>query len=937
MQTDPETPIPFLLVEVDFDQKQHELLLRIYQVTGDQRRILRTQELFNLSQRLRKHLLEPPPGPEDAAIIKTIWPAVNRPHILKSNLQVLKISRDMFHRWLRSWERFPERIIERQTQAPYDTRPRRAKMHFELVPTGRDLRLKAVVSCAAGDFPYARVRQNFIPETDKIRIEQQIYSLKLPIARELLDRVFGRDNPRVPPEAIVEHLPTLLNHRLDLLRGSCIHEEKQIGRVRLRIVEKDNEIHLETRIGRAPMWANRTMRSYVLERDRQWGTFILTQFQGRKQEKILRSFLGLLPLTATGPGCYRLEDGHKHLNLLRKNLAELPAEIEQIISPELQTLFADETPLEAEIRIHPGKNWLDFSVVYLHNGTQLDTADVLNALYNTDAEDEVTIRDRNGHWIALNSVELIRLRQLFTDTGLAPGENRQVLATARQTLGKIQARTDLRLHQSGKKLAKKLLARPETPAIPLSPDLDAMLRPYQKDGANFLFNRTSYEVGCLLADDMGLGKTVQALACLRARRQEATAPSLIICPASVLRVWNREAAHATPLLRVQTLAGTPEQRREILRDIAQKDVRHTDVLLTTYALVRNDCANLEKIPFDTVILDEAQQIRNPDAAITRAIKRLQAQRRIALTGTPLENRILDIWSILDFLNPGLFGQREDWDGPTAHTPETRRRLARRLAPIMLRRTKQEVATELPPRIEEVLEVPMHPQQREVYEAELISARAQQKNGKNNMMPLLASITRLRQICCHPNLLPEDHRHWETAELAAASAKLDCLVNRLAELMAEGHSALVFSQFTSMLTLIRQRLMERTLPLFMLTGKTPTAQRGEIVQQFTDCPTPSTFLLSLRAAGTGLTLTRADYVFLFDPWWNPAVERQAIDRAHRIGQDKPVIAYRLVAADSVESRVLALQESKNELFRQVVDGAESSGSGLNAAELGELLR
>jgi SNF2 family DNA or RNA helicase len=439
--------------------------------------------------------------------------------------------------------------------------------------------------------------------------------------------------------------------------------------------------------------------------------------------------------------------------------------------------------------------------------------------------------------------------------------------------------------------------------------LDAVLRPYQKAGFEFLAERTAYGIGPILADDMGLGKTLQALALFAAmqeQRREARPRILVVCPASVVDVWLDQARQFCPALDCRAYRGERAARHALLEG------EGWSILVTTYALVRLDAERFFGVSFDLVVLDEAQRIKNPDARISQVIRRLRTDRALAMTGTPLENRLLDLWSIMEFLNPGFLGSREAFLAAYA-APGRGRDLAARLAPIILRRTKEAVAPELPPRTEELLTIDLLPEQRSLYEAEL--ARARETLARRGPIEMLAALTRLRQICCHPALLGE-----AGAGGGPGSAKLETLLDMLAELVAEGHSALVFSQFTTMLGHIGDRLEAADIPRLTLTGETPAVRRAELVRDFNTGEQPRVFLLSLRAAGAGITLTRADYVFLYDPWWNPAVERQAIDRTHRIGQDKPVFAYRLISRGTVEEKVLALQAEKARLFQDVLAGS-----------------
>jgi len=451
------------------------------------------------------------------------------------------------------------------------------------------------------------------------------------------------------------------------------------------------------------------------------------------------------------------------------------------------------------------------------------------------------------------------------------------------------------------------------PRVEVPSRLKAILRPYQRDGLDFLAFVTGLGMGAVLADDMGLGKTVQALAWiewLRERDPEG-GPVLVVCPASVVHNWQRESERFTPHLRV--LALTSGEERHALR----REVPNHDMVITNYALLRRDIERWRSIRLRAAILDEAQNIKNPNAAVSRAVLELNTPRRLALTGTPIENRALDLWSIMQFVNPGYLGRRaafiKRYDRPDSPS-HTRRLLAARLRPVMVRRLKDQVATELPDRIEERLECELTPGQRKLYLAELMRGRetiARLKASPDGLMghriEILAALTRLRQVCCHPALIG--------ARESLGSGKFDALFEILEPLLAEGRKVLVFSQFVECLKLLATEMKQRRIDHYMLTGA--TTRREAVITAFETDPEPCVFLISLKAGGTGLNLTAASDVILFDPWWNPAVEAQAIDRAHRIGQTRTVIAYRLLAAGTIEEKISELQQRKAALVADVL--------------------
>ncbi|MCB9762962.1 MAG: SNF2 helicase associated domain-containing protein [Alphaproteobacteria bacterium] len=460
-------------------------------------------------------------------------------------------------------------------------------------------------------------------------------------------------------------------------------------------------------------------------------------------------------------------------------------------------------------------------------------------------------------------------------------------------------------------LADALEEHGGVPERPVPAGLNATLRPYQRLGFRWLAFMREHGLGACLADDMGLGKTLQAIALLLDGAGEA--PSLVVAPTSVVDNWARECARFAPGLRVRLFHG-PDRRA---------DFADADVIITTYGLLRLDGAALAETRWRHVILDEAQAIKNPASKVTRAACALDADHRVALTGTPLENDLLELRSIFQFLMPGFFGSRAAFQrrfvAPIQRQadPEALAELRRRIRPFVLRRLKREVAAELPPRQEQVLRCELPPAQRDLYERvratyqASVEASIAERGEALSKLHILEALTRLRQACCHPGLLP-----FEEARDVRGSAKLDLLMETLESAVADGHRSLVFSQWPSLLERVSGRLEARGWPYLLLRGD--TRNRGALVDRWNDPDGPPVFLISLKAGGTGLNLTGADHVFHLDPWWNPAAEDQATDRAHRIGQTRPVTVYRLVARGTVEERILALQERKRALFSAALE-------------------
>jgi superfamily II DNA or RNA helicase len=507
----------------------------------------------------------------------------------------------------------------------------------------------------------------------------------------------------------------------------------------------------------------------------------------------------------------------------------------------------------------------------------------------------------------------------LADLGIEPGAGEQTLSLwqlAQARPESLEAFERMGADPAAIEAVRALRRRVEgfkgLPRCPLPKGLTAELRPYQREGLDFLAHASSLGMGTVLADDMGLGKTVQALAWLLHLRKGARkpGPALVVCPASVMHNWEREAERFAPGLRVARLAsgaGRAEQLRSLSR---------VDLAITNYALLRRDIEAWQEQELFAVIADEAQTIKNPVAAVSRAMCQLRSPHRLALTGTPLENRALDLWSIVRFVNPGYLGTQNTFvqrfdraDAP----PHNRRLLAAKLRPMLLRRLKRDVAPELPDRIEERRDCEMTAGQRKLYLAELARARQEiammaAAGGLNqHKIEILAALTRLRQICCHPQL---------AGGLASlGSGKFEALFDLIEPILAEGHKVLVFSQFVKALELVRAELRRRKLVFHMLTGA--TTDRERVVAAFEQDAEPCVFLISLRAGGTGLNLTAASYVVLLDPWWNPAVEAQAIDRTHRIGQNRTVIAYRLLMQGTIEEKIWELQQRKTGLVNEVL--------------------
>ena len=468
-----------------------------------------------------------------------------------------------------------------------------------------------------------------------------------------------------------------------------------------------------------------------------------------------------------------------------------------------------------------------------------------------------------------------------------------------------------------------------------------ILRPYQRDGLGWLHFLQRFGFGGCLADDMGLGKTVQVLALLESRRQlraekpggtDRPAPSLVVVPRSLIFNWRQEASRFTPSLRVLDHTGTGRTKGRA------DHFDEYDLILTTYGTLRRDAAHLKDVPFDYVVFDESQAIKNAGTASAKAARLLRARHRLCLSGTPIENHLGELWSQFEVLNPGMLGASPALaagaNGKGGPDEPTRQLLARAMRPFILRRTKSQVAADLPEKTEQTLHCELKAAQRKQYDElrdhyrKALLSRVTRDGMNKAKIQILEALLRLRQAAIHPGLI-------DKARAAEPSAKLEALLPRLRELVEEGHKALVFSQFTSMLSIVRSRLDGEQIRYEYLDGR--TRDRQNRVDRFQNDLGCGLFLISLKAGGLGLNLTAAEYVFLLDPWWNPAVEAQAIDRAHRIGQQRQVFAYRLIARDTVEDRILELQQSKRSLADAIINADNALIRDLSREDLELLLR
>jgi superfamily II DNA or RNA helicase len=580
------------------------------------------------------------------------------------------------------------------------------------------------------------------------------------------------------------------------------------------------------------------------------------------------------------------------------------------------------------------QDWFDLSVRVTVGGEDAGFEGLFVALA---AEQEFMILP-SGRYFRLDQAEFRQLRNLIAEARELQDAPAGVLRVGRFQAGLWQELSELG-EVTGQAAAWQESVRALTSAGVASEDtlptgLVATLRPYQSEGFQWLAALYRHDLGGVLADDMGLGKTLQTLAliCHAVEQSRAEAPFLVVAPASVVSNWAHEAGRFAPNLRVNAIVQTGARRPETL----EQAVTGSHIVVTSYTLFRLEYDHYAALPWAGLILDEAQFVKNAQSQNYRCAKQLPVAFKLAITGTPMENNLAELWALLSITAPGLLPRLDRFTDyyrkpiEKDHDEDRLAQLRRRIRPLMLRRRKAEVVTELPAKQEQIIELDLNPKHRKMYQTYLQRERQKVLGllgdlGKNRF-EIFRSLTLLRQASLDVSLVDPKHH-------GIASTKLDALGERLTDLVAEGHRVLVFSQFTRFLNAARQRLEAAGITCCYLDGK--TRQREQVITDFKNGTAP-VFLISLKSGGFGLNLTEADYCILLDPWWNPATEAQAVDRVHRIGQTRKVMVYRLVAKDTIEQKVMALQARKAELFSSVLDGGEFASAELTAADIRSLL-
>lgn len=548
-------------------------------------------------------------------------------------------------------------------------------------------------------------------------------------------------------------------------------------------------------------------------------------------------------------------------------------------------------------------------------------------------------RLKDGSFIALGQADLGSAANLFEHLELGDGDlKRQRIelpmyrALYMDSLLQENAGVKAQRSRAFKQLVQDI-AQPEDLEYPVPDGILGTLRGYQKTGFRWLKSLAAYGMGGILADDMGLGKTLQVIAFILSEKTADSAPSLVVAPTSLVYNWQEEVRKFAPQLKTAVILGTPEERQAQL-----ESGREADLIITSYGLLKRDIEFYHTHQFQYCIIDEAQHIKNPSTLGAKTVKAIKAKSYFALTGTPIENTLTELWSLFDFLMPGYLHShakfKTRYESPIVRSQDSKalRDLNRHIRPFVLRRMKQDVLKELPEKIEGCVVNRMKPEQARLYAAHLAQAQKEfqlvvQEGGfQKGQIKILALLTRLRQLCCHPSLFLEDYK--------GGSGKLEMLLELLQDAVGSGHRVLLFSQFTGMLRLIQQELVQADLSFFYLDGATRAEERLRMVNAFNGGD-KQVFLISLKAGGTGLNLTGADTVIHYDPWWNPAVEDQATDRAYRIGQNKSVQVMRLITQGTIEEKIYALQQKKKSLVDSVIQPGESFLTRMSEADIRQL--
>ncbi|MBP2057201.1 SNF2 family DNA or RNA helicase [Lactobacillus colini] len=702
----------------------------------------------------------------------------------------------------------------------------------------------------------------------------------------------------LPPEA-------KLIFRLDLVDANIVLKAiVQYGENEYHLMKKSNE---------------NAIRDFDQE---QAGVDLLTNIGfSNKQDNIYN-----MPLEDGAAVDYLLDYGLKRLK--EAGTVEVTASFKRLLSNI-------KAKVNISLGIKLGDSTLDLSV----NGDSLSPEDI-QAILSAYQEKRRYFLLRNGEVRKTDSSSVKSLAAVMKKLGISLDQfvkGKMTLPAYRALYleKQLQNRDDLAYTSNDifDKLIKDIeTGTQQTAQVPAS--LANILRPYQKQGFEWITTLLHYNLGALLADEMGLGKTLQIITVLLQRKEVNNLPSLIAVPASVVYNWESEIKKFAPSLKALVIDGTKQERIDRLSNI-----EGVDVFITSYDSLKRDIKEYQGIKFDLEVIDEAQNIKNAKTAVSKAAKVINSNYRIALTGTPIENNLSELWSIFDYLMPGFLGKYEyfknNYERPIVKEGNqvVEKELSQIIAPFILRRLKKDVLNDLPDKNEDVIYVRMTGKQEQLYQAQAQKLLNELNNQddqefKKSRFQVLAAITRLRELCCDPSLLYEDYHD--------KSAKVTAILKLVEESLNDNHKILMFSQFRSMLDIIQDKLTKLGITTFVITGSTPKQKRQELIKEFNNLSKPAVFLISLKAGGTGINLTSADIVIHVDPWWNSAAENQATDRAHRIGQKHDVQVYKIVAKNTIEEKIIELQRNKSRLAEAVLNGENVGSSSLDREDLLKIL-
>ncbi|MFD0698615.1 SNF2 helicase associated domain-containing protein [Paenibacillus sp. GCM10027628] len=689
---------------------------------------------------------------------------------------------------------------------------------------------------------------------------------------------------------------------------------------------------------KAKLYLDRVKDRLLAGLEFQYGEIIINPLEGNNQrlgaDRILlrdgeqeRQIIDLMEQSAfvRTEGGYFLDGEEAEYEFLYHELPQLEKLAQVFATSAVKTrLLTGLTAPKVKVDSDERTDWLDFKF----DMAGIPESEIRHLLKSLE-EKRRYHRLPDGALLPLESAEFQEIVRLMNEMGIRQEDIQEggihiPLIRGLHLIDTQLSGSSVQLGKSFRRLLENM-RNPDNLDFPIPGSLVSVLRDYQKYGFQWLKTLSHYRFGGILADDMGLGKTLQSISFLVSvlpEIRDQKLPAIIVSPASLVYNWQNELHKFAPDVQAVIVDGTKEERSKLLRNASQKDV-----IITSYPLLRRDYEMYVELSFHTLFLDEAQVFKNYTTRTAQAVKGIQAQHRFALTGTPIENRLEELWSIMDVVSPGLFPGRK------AFNELSRETVAKRVRPFLLRRLKTDVLKELPEKIESLQASELLPEQKKLYTAYLAKLQQEtlkhlnEKGFQKNRIKILAGLTRLRQLCCHPALFIEDY--------AGSSAKFEQLLDIVEECRSAGKRILIFSQFTVMLGMIGRELGYLGVPHFYLDGQTPTKERVELCRRFNEGER-DLFLISLKAGGTGLNLTGADTVILYDLWWNPAVEQQAADRAHRIGQKKVVQVIRLVAQGTIEDKMYDLQQRKKNLIDEVIQPGQEALSALTEQEVRELL-